>query len=284
MRRARVHAVLVPHPSTWPTYERRWTDSLRAAGRPETTIYLRRYHLRRLARETGHNPVTLTGDDLIRWAAAHRWSRDTRRSVRSSLRSFYTWLHDTGERHDNPAHVLGIVRPQEPRPHPAPRGAIRDALTRATPHQRLAIRLAAEHGLRRGEVAIVHHRDLREDLLGWTLIVHGKGGKDRAVPLSDDLTALLRATAHAGNGYVFPGQINGHISPATLGKQISALLPDGVTMHSLRHSFATTTYHETGDLLAVQILLGHASPATTQRYVQVPTQRLRAVTETARVA
>jgi site-specific recombinase XerD len=52
-------------------------------------------------------------------------------------------------------------------------------------------------------------------------------------------------------------------------------------MHSLRHTFATTCYRATGDLLAVQQLLGHSSVATTQRYVLLDPGRLRAVAATA---
>jgi len=130
---------------------------------------------------------------------------------------------------------------------------------------RLALRLAGELGMRCAEVAQVHARDLTQSDDGWQLLVHGKGAKQRWLPVPDHLAHLLRAH----EGYVFPGGDNGHVSSIWLGKRISALLPEGVTMHALRHRFATKAYNIDRDVFAVQQLLGHASPSTTQRYVLV---------------
>lgn len=138
------------------------------------------------------------------------------------------------------------------------------------------IRLAAEAGLRRGEVAVVHSRDLLKDLAGKSLLVHGKGDKDRVVPLCESLGRELAVRMRKQPGWLFPGNIGGHISPAWVGKRVGRLLPEGITMHSLRHYFATGTYRRSRDLLAVQQLLGHTSPAITQLYVQVDQDRLRA--------
>ena len=143
----------------------------------------------------------------------------------------------------------------------------REALARGDRRARVALRLAAELGLRRGEVAQVHSRDLQPDAAGnWVLLVRGKGAKDRTIPLSHDIAMMLRSLPV---GYAFPGHQNGHLSAAWLGRTISALLPESVTMHSLRHRFATLAYNVDRDVFTVQQLLGHASPATTQRYVLV---------------
>lgn len=273
--------MLVSRESSWEPAIDGWVATLIAAGRPGTTVGLRRYHLRRLATEQPRGPAGIRGEDLVEWAAGHEWARETRRSYRSSLRSFFRWTVHVGIRTDDPSQSLGIVRPTDPNPHPAPRRAIEQALNRAGPRERLAIRLAAEAGLRRGEVVLIHLDDAVEDLLGWSLIVHGKGGKERTVPLGDGLAVAVRDACTAGGGYAFPGQIDGHLSAHALGTTVSRLLPEGVTMHSLRHTFATTCYRATGDLLAVQQLLGHSSVATTQRYVLLDPGRLRAVAATA---
>lgn len=141
-------------------------------------------------------------------------------------------------------------------------------------------RLAGEAGLRRAEVAQVHSDDLIRDLHGWSLIVHGKGGKQRVVPLTDELVAVFRqhCTRH---GYLFPGQIEGHISPRWVGRMISQLMPPGWSMHKLRHRYATRGYAGTGNLRAVQEALGHASVATTQRYTAVSSSEVRRVSEAA---
>ena len=140
------------------------------------------------------------------------------------------------------------------------------------------IRLAGEHGLRRAEIAVVHSRDVVHDLLGYSLQVHGKGGRLRYVPLADDVANAILDAA----GYAFPGKIDGHLSPWWVGKLVSRLLPKGWTTHTLRHRFATVSYAEDHDVFAVQDLMGHASPATTLRYVALADDAKRRLVEASR--
>ena len=175
----------------------------------------------------------------------------------------------------DPARVP-TVRASAPAPRPADAAAIARARLSPDWRVRLAVRLAAELGLRRGEVARVRGCDLVRDLHGWSLIVHGKGGKSRTVPLSDSLASEVQAH---GPGWVFPGADSGHVSPEWIGRLVGRELPRGVTMHALRHSFATRAYERTGDLVAVQRVLGHESPQTTLRYLAIADETLRAVVE-----
>lgn len=91
--------------------------------------------------------------------------------------------------------------------------------------------------------------------------------------MPDGLAAALRATCDGG--WAFPSDRGGHLTPAHVSRLVGRLLPPGVTMHSLRHRFATRAYAVATDLLTVQALLGHASPSTTLRYVQLPDDGLR---------
>ena len=141
---------------------------------------------------------------------------------------------------------------------------------------RLAVRLASELGLRRGEVAKVRGCDLVRDLHGWSLIVHGKGGKARTVPVPESIAVEIQGH---GPGWLFPGADSGHVSAEWIGRLVGRALPRGVTMHALRHSFATRAYERTGDLVAVQRVLGHESPQTTLRYLAIADETLRAVVE-----
>lgn len=141
---------------------------------------------------------------------------------------------------------------------------------------RLILRLAAEVGLRRAEIASIHSHDLVDDLLGWSLVVHGKGGRERVVPLPTPLALELHAR---GSGWVFPGADHGHLSPRWVGKLAARVMPEGWTIHTLRHRFATRAYGLDRDLLVVQTLLGHASPVTTRRYVAIGEDRLRATVQ-----
>lgn len=254
----------------------RFLDYLRAAGASPNSIATRRAHLILAARILGGRPWEVTGEALLVWFAAHEWANETRRSVRSTLRAFYRWAAEGGWVAANPALSLPVVKPTPPSPRPVPDRIYTDALDRARPRERLMLRLAAELGLRRAEVAVIHSRDLREDLDGWSLVVHGKGGKDRTLPLPTSIAVVLLSLPE---GYAFPGNDDGHLSPRRVGILVSNLLPEGWTMHKLRHRFATRAYAVDRDVFTVQDLLGHASPATTRAYVALPRDSLRRTIE-----
>jgi integrase len=219
------------------------------------------------------DPWHLTGEQLRDYAAARSWMPETRRSRRTTFRSFWRWAISTGLTSQNVAEHLPVVSASAPDPRPVPDDVYRLALATATPRERIMLRLAGDCGLRRGEVSRIHSRDLVQDLVGWSLTVHGKGGRTRLVPLTDRLAHELRDLEP---GWAFPGQDHGHLSPRWVGRIIATLLTDGWTMHKLRHRAATRVYQASaGDTFVVQDFLGHASPATTRRYVRVPSAAIR---------
>lgn len=259
-----------------------WGRSLVAAGLARSTLATRLDHARRTARAFGGAPGDVTAAALIDWAGQQTWRAETRRSMYASLRQFFGWCVTAGLVQESPAARLPRVRAADPRPRPAPDGVVRAAMARADDRGRLIVRLGAELGLRRAEIAQVHAGDLVEDLLGWSLLVHGKGGRDRLVPLTDEQAALIRGAC--GNGWMLPGRIDGHLSARRVGELAAEVLRGGWTAHSLRHRAATRVHESTGDLLAVQAMLGHRSVATTQRYVATSGDRLRRAVATAVVA
>lgn len=246
---------------------------LAAAGRPASTRRTRREHLQLVARDLGRAPWELTPGDLLEWFAALAVAPETRRSRRSTLRAFYQWGVEFEFTTINPALALPMVKATEPCPRPTPDRVYALAVQIADERTRLMIRLAGEAGLRRAEVAQVHKRDLVEDLVGWSLLVHGKGGRKRIVPLPDSLApAVRRAVEH---GYAFPGAIDGHLSPRRVGELVATVLEGEWTMHKLRHRFATRAYAVDRDAFTVQQLLGHASASTTRAYVALDDSALR---------
>lgn len=263
-------------PALWISPIQSWRESMVAAGRSQTTITTRTSHITQAARGLGEDPWQVTADDLHSWVGRRTWKRETRRSVYHSYRSFWAWALQAGHVIASPAAGLPHVQPDRPLARPIPEQALASGLRAADPRERLILRLAVEVGMRRAEIAVVHERDLVEDLAGWTLIVHGKGDKDRSMPLTDEIARMVRRALLASpSGWMLPGQVDGHLSPRYVGILATRVLPGAWTLHTLRHRFATRLYGRTKDLLLAQQALGHSSVATTQRYVQVPGDALR---------
>ncbi len=258
---------------TWNTSIHEYLTDLHAAGSPRSTCTTRRQHLQLVAKSLDAEPFEVTRRDLLDWFATLAVAPETRRSRRTTLRSFYAWAHREGHVSENVALVLPKVKATPPNPRPLPRIRYETALAAAQPRERLMLRLGWECGLRRMEIATGHSDRIVEDLSGYSLEVLGKGGKRRLVPMPADLAAdLLRLDP----GYFFPGNDHGHLSPRWVGRLLTEVIPGrDWTAHTLRHSAATRWYDLDPDSFAVQELLGHASPATTRAYVKVRNDKLR---------
>lgn len=238
------------------------------------TVSLRLGYLHRVPGRDGASTT-----ELLLWMGGHRWMLSTRSSVLSVLAGYYGWLRRRGYRDDDPTEAIERIRPPAPMPRPTPTDVVEAAMLTGTDRLRLMVALGAGAGLRRSEIAAVQwsHR------AGGALQVLGKGAKLRRVTISPLLDAVLDAELRrrlggaAGTGFgpvdlrsrfVFPGADRGHISPKTVGRDLSAALGPGWTGHTLRHRFATLAYAGSGhDVFQVQQLLGHSSPAVTARYV-----------------
>lgn len=267
-------------PVPWRRSIEGWTDTLKAAGLSAQTIKSRRYkmvHLAALLMPSG--PEDVTTEQIVQVFARQQWKPETRKAYRNTISSFFRWLHKSGRRSDDPSLDVPRVKKPHAHPRPCPDRYIAAAMEMATSSERLMIRLGAECGLRRGEIARVHSDDVVADSAGRSLIVRGKGDKQRIVPLSDDLAGIIMDA----RGYLFPGRFGGHVEESYIGDHISRLLPDGYAAHTLRHRFATVTYATTHDLFVVAELLGHESVETTEHYVATPDGRLRAATAAVRL-
>jgi integrase len=269
-------------PREWEWSIQDYLHTLAAAGQREATIRLRGDQLRNMARSLGCPPEDVTAEMLVGWFGHQAWSTEHRRSTRSAVRGFFSWAYKARRVPVYLGDELPSVRQPPASPRPVPDDAWHSAMAAADPRTRLMLRLAAEAGLRRAEVAQVHTRDVFVTGGAAQLVVHGKGGKERIVPISDDLAERLRQGA-AGHtpamppyGWLFPDGFGGHVSPAWVGTVVARVLPEGYTMHKLRHRFASRAFRGTRNLRAVQTLLGHSSIATTERYTAVDDDEVRA--------
>ena len=149
---------------------------------------------------------------------------------------------------------------------------------------RAALSVAYGAGLRASEVVSLKVSDIDSDRK-VIRVEQGKGRKDRYVMLSDHLLALLRAWWKAARpqGWLFPGQ--NPVNPLTT-RQLSrachaaaqaAGIDKRVSLHTLRHSFATHLLEQKVDIRVIQVLLGHKKLDTTALYSQVATRTIREV-------
>lgn len=142
-------------------------------------------------------------------------------------------------------------------------------------------------GLRISEALGLHRRDMPLPGRGDQIIVHGKGGKMRMVPVLHTVLDVIDAYAQAcpfelePEKPLFRGAKGGALSPRIVQLAVERMraslgLPDSATPHALRHSFATHLLSAGGDLRSIQELLGHASLSTTQIYAAVDAAALMA--------
>jgi integrase len=276
-------AVSAVPPAEWAPMIDDYAATLVAAGQTPATIDHRRKYVIRMARELGVGPAEVTGEQLVGWLGSHsNWATETRRAARSSVRLFFLWAYQARRIPVHIADDLPKVRQSKAVARPAPDHAWEQAIAAADARTMLILQLAAEAGLRRTEISLVHVRDLTDSVDGARLLVHGKGGKPREVPLSDSLAALVRAgaTAHTAGasptGWLFPNEFGEHLAADSIARIAQRVLPVGWTLHNLRHRFATRAYRGSRNLRAVQNLLGHSSVATTERYLAVDDGEIRA--------
>ena len=210
----------------------------------------------------------------------------------AALRRFFAFLADEGLRKDDPAGAL--PRPGSARALPKVLSgadvermfaaiATRIARVPADPNDlRLLalVELLYGSGLRATELVSLPRNAVSPDRP--YLIVKGKGGRERLVPISDRARAAVaawRAHVASDRAWLFPSG-KGHLSRVRLYQMIKALaaeagIPqDRVSPHVLRHAFATHLLEGGADLRALQAMLGHADIATTEIYTHVDSKRL----------
>lgn len=236
-----------------------WLTWMASGSTALSTIRQRRYILGSFARE--HVLTEATEADIEEYLGRPQRGPEARKSVLATLRSFYRWALARGIVDHDPTLLARSVRVPPGIPRPVPEAVLARAFAKADAETRLMLTLGAYGGLRLSEIAAVHSRDVGET----GLRVLGKGAKVRRVPIHPLLAPQLDF-----DGWAFPSPMDPehHVSRDYVSERVEEVL-GGYTTHSLRHRAATQWYRGTKDLRAVQMLLGHASPTTTARYVLV---------------
>lgn len=205
------------------------------------------------------------------------------------LRSFYKWARRRGHVPNSPAEDIDPIQRQRALPRALPRWQVEQLLQRmdAPPHSwmlsqheweewprnRMIVLFFLYTGVRLSELADlkIEHLDMQEGRAR----IHGKGGKERVVPLHPELLKELRV-------FLGKSRVSG---PLFLSRKGTALANEGisemfrrwvvgrlgvqVTAHQLRHTFATQMRRQRADLRVIQKILGHAKLDTTMIYTAV---------------
>ena len=258
------------------------------------------------ARGRGRTVEAATSEDIERYLASlagrgYAASSQSRRL--SALRQFHRFLYAEGLRGDDPTGTVDSPKKQRPLPKILSVEEV-DRLIEAarfnaglsgTEAERLrAMRLYAllevlyATGLRVSELVSLPASAVRRD--EPYLIIRGKGGRERVVPLGEaarramaDYAALRRALDKAAESpWLFPSfGASGHFTRQAFGRDLKGLgtalgiRAERISPHVLRHAFASHLLQNGADLRAVQQLLGHADISTTQIYTHVLEERLK---------
>jgi len=251
------------------------------------------------ARRAGEAPQAMSAETLRRYVSgltdAGLSPRTAARRL-SALRQFHRFLAREGVRPDDPTEALDSPGREALLPRPLAEAEVEALIAAASrlPPRRAPLAVAVCEmlycsGLRASELVSLPAAALRADTP--LVVVRGKGGKDRLVPISHRArTAALAARAalsgEEDSRWLLPSRgASGHLTRQTLNNLLkeaaleAGIEPDRVSPHVLRHSFASHLLGRGADLRSLQVLLGHADIATTQIYTKVLEERLRALVE-----
>lgn len=243
---------------------------------------------------------TVTYLDLRRYLAHIREKNYTKRTIArklASLRSFFKFLYREGYIKTNPASSIATPKLEKrlplfldanevvkliEAPDEKDLGGLRD---------RAILETLYSTGMRVSELVRLNVGDI--DFISGVVKVFGKGKKERLAPIGDKALRAIRnyltkrgmkkltdkkAVFLNKNG----SRLTGRSVRRVVGRYIKILsLREGISPHTLRHSFATHLLNRGADLRSVQELLGHANLSTTQIYTHVTTKRLKEVYEKA---
>jgi site-specific recombinase XerD len=275
--------------SVSPLRQRMIDDMMMRKLSPKTqNQYIR--SVKNLARYLGHSPHTATAEDLRKYQLHLVDDGVSRITLNANLTGLKFFFVTTLDRADVLTKISTVPVPRKLPVVLSLEEAARLISAAGNPKYKAALSVAYGAGLRVSEVVALKVSDIDSDRK-ILRVEQGKGRKDRYAMLSPLLIDYLRAWWRFANkqrlmlkgGWLFPGQtpIN-HMSARQLSRACQAAAADAqidkrVSMHMLRHSFATHLLEAKVDIRVIQVLLGHKRLETTAIYASVATELLREV-------
>ena len=275
--------------SVSPLRQRMIDDMMMRKLSPKTqSQYIRA--VKNLTRYLGHSPESATDEELRKYQLSMVNDGTSRITINANLTALRFFFVNTLDRADALTKISTVPVPRKLPVVLSVEEAARLINAAGNPKYKAALSAAYGAGLRASEVAALKVGDVDSTCMGLR-IEQGKGRKDRYAMLSPVLLEHLRAWWRFANeqrlmlkdGWLFPGQnpIN-HMGARQLSRACHAAAMDAgitkrVSMHTLRHSFATHLLEAKVDIRVIQVLLGHKKLETTAIYASVATELLREV-------
>lgn len=246
--------------------------------------------MKRFTAFLGRRPDQATVEDLRRFQVQMRSEGASATSMNAAVSALRFFFGVTLGRSDASVGMTTVRQPRRLSVILSPEEVAR--LLDAAPSLKAKAALSVSYGagLRASEVVLLKTTDI-DSSRQVIRVEQGKGRKDRYAMLSPDLLALLRAWWRAGRakgvmlpgGWLFPGQnpVN-HLTTRQLNRMFHAAkeaaeIDKHVSLHSLRHCFATHLLEQKVDIRVIQVLLGHKKLDTTAHYSRVDSRMLKAV-------
>lgn len=228
-------------------------------------------HLRWFASYVGpdRDLADITTTDIERWIASLHVQPSTRNTYVATIRVFFAWATERELLARDP--TLTIRRAKTPKrpPRRLPADQVAALIAVARGVARPVIILTVQTMIRRSELEQLTVADY--DRRDRTLYIHGKGAKDRVVPVpAEARQALDEWLAGRLSGPMWPGRGGAPMSGRHLGRAVTEAGAEAgvpVTLHRLRHTGASDVAAAGHSVAALRDLLGHASLSTTSRYV-----------------
>lgn len=282
-------------------YADQFLEAIKADGKSKCTIEAYRLDLKSFCEFFCNVDInTIKYADLREWVnnmEQKGFSANTRARKISAVKSFFRYLNKMEIIDRNSADGLEIPKLEKKQPIVISNDAASELLLHAKndggnemlyfrDYTIMAVFLFT--GVRREELTNITLQDV--DLSNNSILVHGKGNKQRNVYINDSLHAILceyinvyrgKIKTSKNSDFLFPSTNSKHICVRSVNNIVNkffescGIKEDGVSAHILRKRFATSLFQNTRDIALTSKMLGHSSPAVTMRYVVVDEDSMR---------
>lgn len=249
----------------------------RQAGHTDATIRGRREMLTRLNATLPYGVGQTSTAELAAWLYNDAWSRNTKATYYTTLRSFYGWAASPvgGWINFDPTCDLEKVTRVKGVARPVTDDQLRRLLTESAQPFRMWATIAAYQGLRCIEISRLDREFITEDQL---IVAKGKGGRPRVLDTHPDVWSAVRDMPAGPVARTLTGDRASayDVSMTSAIYFRRELKMPGVSLHRLRHWLGVTMQREYRDIRVTQRALGHASLDSTQIYTAATDDQLRA--------